>query len=189
MPCSACTAEGRRNLAYNRRMLWEKDGVKEEKRDGGGEGRGRNREKDGWKKIRLTLRTAVRRERKNRLSSPCISSLCVMAQRGGNTEVGTWYPLRPVPIPSTAITYNNDGLMEPVGDLTLARKREEKTPRGRYEGVYIYTDMEKALYLFFLFLSLSFSLHLTPSLHPSSFFFLFLSHGLAFYRLPTDTLA
>jgi len=48
-----------------------------------------------------------------------------MAQRGGNTEVGTWYPLRPVPIPSMAITYNNDGLMEPVGDLTSARKRED----------------------------------------------------------------
>lgn len=146
---------------------------------------GRNKEKDGWKRIRLTLRTAVRRERKNRLSSPCISSLCVMAQRGGNTEVGTWYPLGPVPIPSTAITYNNDGLMEPVGDLTLARKREEKTPRGRYEGVYIYTDMEKAISSFFL----SFFLHLTPSFHPSSFFFLFFSHGLAFYRLPTDSLA
>lgn len=133
---------------------------------------GRNREKDGWKRIRLTLRTAVRRERKNRLSSPCISSLCVMAQRGGNTEVGTWYPLGPVPIPSTAITYNNDGLMEPVGDLTLARKREKKTPRGRYEGVHIYTDMEKALYLFFLFLSLSFFILLPLFiLRPFSFSF------------------
>lgn len=125
MPCSAaCTAEGRRNLAYNRRMIWEKDEMEEEKRDGGEEG-GRNREKDGWKKARLTLRTAMRRERENRLSSPCISSLCVMAQRGGNTEVGTWYPLGPVPISSTAIIYNNDGLMEPVGDLTSARKRED----------------------------------------------------------------
>lgn len=73
-----------------------------------------------------------------------------MAQRGGNTEVGTWCPLRPVPIPSTAITYNNDGLMEPVGDLTSARKREEQAPRGRYEGVYVYTDIE----MLFLFLSL-----------------------------------
>lgn len=78
--------------------------------------------------------------------------------------------------------------MEPVGDLTLARKREGKTPRGRYEGVYIYTDMEKALYLFFLVLSLSLSS--SYSLFSSfTFFFLFLSRGLAFYQLPTDTLA
>lgn len=106
-----------------------------------------------------------------------------MAQRGGNIEVGTWYPLGPVPIPSTAITYNNDGLMEPVGDLTLARKREEKTPRGRYEGVYVH------IYRYGEVLSLSFFLHLTPSFHSSPFFFLFRLRGLAFYRLPTDTLA
>lgn len=64
---------------------------------------------------------------------------CVMAQRGGNTDVGIRCPLRPVPIPSTAITYNNDGLVEPVGDLTSAGKREKE---GRYRGVgttlYIY---------------------------------------------------
>lgn len=57
---------------------------------------------------------------------------CVMAQRGGNTDVGIRCPLRPVPIPSTAITYNNDGLVEPVGDLTSAGKREKE---GRYRGV------------------------------------------------------
>lgn len=67
---------------------------------------------------------------------------CVMAQRGGNTDVGIRCPLRPVPIPSTAITYNNDGLVEPVGDLTSAGKREKE---GRYRGVgrtlYIYVYM------------------------------------------------
>lgn len=80
----------------------------------------------------------IEREGERQLFSPCIPTWCVMAQRGGNTEVGTRCPLGPVPIPSTAITYNNDGLMEPVGDLTLARKRERKTPRGRYEGIHIY---------------------------------------------------
>lgn len=78
------------------------------------------------------------KEKESESSLLRVSRRCVMAQRGGNTEVGTRCPLRPVPIPSTAITYNNDGLMEPVGDLTLARKREEKTPRGRYEGVHIH---------------------------------------------------
>lgn len=55
---------------------------------------------------------------------------CVMAQRGGNTDVGIRCPLRPVPIPSTAITYNNDGLVEPVGDLTSAVEREKEDTAG-----------------------------------------------------------
>lgn len=50
--------------------------------------------------------------------------------KGGNTEVGTWYPLGPVPIPSTAITYNNDGLMEPVGDLTLSGEERREDTAG-----------------------------------------------------------
>jgi len=92
-----------------------------------------------------------------RVGSPLFVYLPVGAlwQRGGNTEVGTWCPLRPVPIPRTAITYNNDGLMVPVGDLTSARKREEQAPRGRYEGVYVYTDIE--MLSLFLHLLASFS--------------------------------
>lgn len=88
------------------------------------------------------------RERERGSSSLRVSRRCVMAQRGGNTEVGTRCPLGPVPIPSTAITYNNDGLMEPVGDLTLARKRERKTPRGRYEGIHIYRYIYTRVYTY-----------------------------------------
>lgn len=105
------------------------------------EAKGRNRKEDGRKgtddsedrgrgtREREGMREEEEREGEGSRSSSTLrvylETLCVMVQRGENTEVGTWCPLRPVPIPSTAITYNNDGLMEPVGDLTLARKREE----------------------------------------------------------------
>jgi len=113
-----------------------------------------------------------------------LSSVRYGTTRGKYRGIGTRYPLRPVPIPSTAITYNNVGLVEPVGDLTLARKREEKIPRGRYEAVYTYTDIE--------WLSPSPSLSLFPSSFPffilREFLSLSLFCDLAFYRLPTGYL-
>lgn len=74
----------------------------------------------------------IEREQELESSVLRVPRWCVMAQRGGNTDVGIRCPLRPIPIPSTAITYNNDGLVEPVGDLTSAGKREKE---GRYRGV------------------------------------------------------
>lgn len=51
---------------------------------------------------------------------------CVMAQRGGNTDVGIRCPLRPVPIPSMAITYNNDGLVEARGRSDFNRDERDR---------------------------------------------------------------
>jgi len=65
MPCSACIAEGRRNLAYNRRMLWEKDGGEEGKR-----GRDVIEKRNGWKKVDSKDRDATReREREKERKS------------------------------------------------------------------------------------------------------------------------
>jgi len=81
-------------------------------------------------------REREREKERERIGSLLRVSRCALWHNEGEIpSMGTWYLLRPVPIPSSAITYNNDGLMEPVGDLTSARKREEETPRGRYEGV------------------------------------------------------
>lgn len=109
---SACLAEGRRNLAYNRRVAREKGA------------RGRESERESERKAEVKERTRAGE------SVVRVPRRCVMAQRGGNTDVGIPCPLGPVPIPSTAITYNNDGPVEPVGDLTSAERREREDTAG-----------------------------------------------------------
>lgn len=72
----------------------------------------------------------IEREQELESSVLRVPRWCVMAQRGGNTDVGIRCPLRPVPIPSTAITYNNDGLVEARGRSDFSGEERKRKYRG-----------------------------------------------------------
>ena len=125
-------AEGRRNLAYNRRVPWKRTREEEEER---AKDEGRRERTSAWSEMVKREEEGEKereedrdgkRTRARELGVLRVLRWCVMAQRGGNTDVGIRCPLRPVPIPSMAITYNNDGLVEARGRSDFNREERER---------------------------------------------------------------
>lgn len=109
---SACAAEGRRNLAYNRRVPWKKDerGTQEEEERAKDEGRRENEhvERDERKRGERWKERERDRDRKGTRAGE-LGSSCTSMVRYGTTR-GKYRRRYPVPPQAGSHTFHGDNI-------------------------------------------------------------------------------